>query len=99
MKNGELSRRRLLLWAGPASWVVLACGSKEVECKAPEEGSISSADKGRRDALKYTATSPSADKLCKNCSYFKVGPGCGTCTVLPGPIDPRGTCNLYQNAG
>lgn len=45
-----------------------------------------------RESLKYIDETPKADQDCANCLYFKpdANGGCGGCTVIPGPVHPRG---------
>lgn len=50
-----------------------------------------------RNALQYTDNSSKADQFCHNCQYFKPasGEGCGTCSIVPGPINPQGWCTAW----
>lgn len=55
--------------------------------------------KQMRSSLKYVGTSPYADKKCSNCQFFqapKSGQACGSCTIVPGPINTDGHCTSWS---
>jgi len=54
----------------------------------------------RKDTLKYVATSPDPAKLCDNCKFWEPveGKTCGGCTLIKGPINPKGYCSSWFTA-
>ena len=84
-----------------------ACGKKEAagggDKKAAAAGctdvsGLSDADKTMRTTNKYVDKATDATKACDLCALYqaaKAGAACGGCTVIKGPIAPKGTCNLF----
>ena len=55
-------------------------------------------EKTQRDALQYVEASAVADQNCTNCNQYveaETAGGCGTCKVVPGPINPNGNCSVW----
>jgi len=98
MKASAIERRVLILGAVPLSLSLLSCDEKDT-CEAPALDSLDNEDRERRQTVQYVDRTTSQERTCSKCSYFKAGQGCGTCTVLPGPIAPQGTCTLFRSAG
>ncbi|MBS1620450.1 MAG: hypothetical protein JST10_09665 [Bacteroidetes bacterium] len=51
-----------------------------------------------RKNLNYVEISPVKSKECKICALYippAEGSTCGTCTLVPGPIEPLGTCTYF----
>ncbi len=51
-----------------------------------------------RQTLQYVDQSPFPDKLCNNCALWQdpaEGQQCGGCTVVKGPIHPKGHCTSW----
>jgi hypothetical protein len=53
----------------------------------------------RNETLHYVETSPEPDKRCDNCKFWvppeTEGAACGTCTLVKGPINPKGHCTSW----
>jgi hypothetical protein len=52
----------------------------------------------RKDTLKYVTHSPDPNKVCDNCKFWQpgeVGAPCGACTLIKGPIAPKGYCTSW----
>ncbi|MGM0558772.1 MAG: high-potential iron-sulfur protein [Myxococcota bacterium] len=68
-------------------------GSGELDCT--DTSGLTEAEKKTRESLQYVDKSPKDDKFCDNCSLYtkpeKEGE-CGGCTVVAGPIHPKGYC-------
>jgi hypothetical protein len=99
MNQDKLSRRQAM-----RSLVVLAAGSALVACKkeskelsCADAPGLSPEDKSTRTTLEYVDKTPTADKTCDGCQLFKpAGPdACGGCTVVKGPINPKGYCKSW----
>ena len=74
---------------------LLGC-SRDPKCDdtsglSPEE------KKARVDAAGYVDLSTDVMKRCDRCTHFVPGGEnqCGTCKVVAGPINPKGTCKLF----
>lgn len=88
-----------------------ACGKKESaaggEKKAAAAGctdvsGLSAADQALRKTNKYVDKVADATRACELCALFqaaKPGEACGGCTVVKGPIAPKGSCNLFAAKG
>ncbi len=51
-----------------------------------------------RNTLQYVDASPDPEKLCDGCALYVAavaGQNCGTCTVIKGPIHPKGSCTSF----
>lgn len=61
--------------------------------------SLNDQQKQMRSSLKYVGHSPYDNKKCSNCQFFqaaKDGKPCGSCTIVPGPINPDGHCTSWS---
>ncbi len=93
------SRREILRGAVAGTVVVLpvlvGCGKKELECN--QVGSLSAADIATRNTLAYSDKALDPAKPCEACQLFagKGGEVCGGCTVVKGPIHPKGGCTAW----
>jgi len=77
----------------PATFA-LGCGGAS-DCS--DTSTLSPADAKMRTDQNYLETSPDPQKLCSLCEQF-VPPeksGCGSCKVLKGTVNPKGSCNLF----
>ena len=84
-----------------------ACGKKEggggdhkaaAAAGCTDVSSLTDAEKGMRTSNKYVDVATDAAKACANCQLYvaaKAGAACGSCSVIKGPINPKGTCNLF----
>lgn len=71
-------------------------GEMALNCSDPE--SLTDVETTQRDALQYIEVSEIADQNCTNCNQYVVAEssgGCGTCKVVPGPINPDGHCSVW----
>ncbi len=78
--------------------VIKACGGEEEEAlSCNDTAGLSPADITTRTANGYVEHSQFTAKNCLNCQFFQDGQPnqCGTCTVVRGPINPQGYCNLW----
>ncbi len=105
-----LSRRNFIRKTATAGAVGLgaaallsACGKKEGgDTKAAagcnDVSGLNAADKGMRTSNAYVDKAADPKKACDLCQLYKApaaGAACGGCTVIKGPIAPKGTCNLW----
>jgi hypothetical protein len=59
---------------------------------------LSDADKATRESLKYVDKTPDPAKPCDACALYTQPTGgaqCGGCTVVKGPIHPKGYCTAW----
>jgi hypothetical protein len=70
-----------------------AAGAGAVDCT--DVSKLTDAEKKTRTDLQYVEASVKADQTCTNCQQHKPAQdanACGTCTLVPGPINPSGWC-------
>jgi len=103
MKDDTINRReavRRFFLASAAlavpGWVALGCKSESLSC-ASTAGLSADELKNRTETLAYTDASPDPSKLCEKCQLFTSGGEgqCGTCKLVKGPINPKGTCKTF----
>lgn len=99
MKRTELSRRELLSGVGRSALLLpaaalLGCTSSP---KCNDVSSLSPEDAKARADQAYLEAGADRTRLCDLCQQWEPGPegACGTCKVIKGPINPKGTCNLF----
>lgn len=59
---------------------------------------LSSAEIKVRESLEYVDKTPKPEQDCANCQHWKEPPSdgaCGGCVVMPGPVHPKGWCNIW----
>ena len=104
----KLSRRDFLERAAVLG-AGLTVGTLLVGCKSGGGGDalsctdtagMAEADIATRNAMAYVDASTTDGQDCANCALFTAdaGGGCGTCTVVRGPINPAGWCNVWAEA-
>lgn len=98
MSDSEMGRRCLFLALIPAGLLALGCDETEQFCPVPEGDDLNFDQRKIRERVAYEHRDAPIEKACRVCSYFVPGKGCGTCSVVPGPIAPGATCRLFQNA-
>jgi hypothetical protein len=91
-----LKRSLIVLAAGP---VLGACGSSAPDCSST--AGLDAAAIANRTAQQYVEQSLRASSHCSACRFFTAGAAgaCGSCTLIAGPINPNGYCNLFSAAG
>ena len=100
MKTQSLARRDVL--RGAVSLAVLApvvgllACSKEPDCT--DVTSLTPAESKARDDANYLNRAPDPTRACEKCALFVAPPSenaCGGCSVVKGPLAPKGTCQLF----
>ena len=102
MTKNLLSRRDLLRKTVAASvagfgLMAVGCGG-ESELRCTDTAGLTPAEQATRSSLGYVDNSPhGAQKDCANCQLFEAAAEgqCGGCTLLAGPINPKGYCNSW----
>jgi hypothetical protein len=92
-----LLRRSLIVLA--AAPVLGACGSSGPSCS--DTTGLDPTALANRTTQQYVEHSLRASSHCSSCRFFTAGSGagaCGTCTLIAGPINPDGYCNLFAAA-
>jgi hypothetical protein len=81
-------------------WALAACdgggdGEKELSCT--DVSGLKSSEIQTRSSLQYVDKSSKPDQNCANCQFYepKGKNQCGGCTVVPGPIHPKGWCTSW----
>ncbi len=104
MSDHSVSRRKVLVQlsvGAGAMWLtapILGCAKKASTLKCDDLTGLTPADASQRQSLAYVDASPHADKQCVACQFFQAPPkanSCGACTLVKGPISPKGYCNSF----
>lgn len=73
-------------------------GEEAAALNCNDVSALSEADVATRNALEYVELSTEEGKDCTNCEQWQdpeTDGGCGTCLVVPGPINPAGYCSSW----
>lgn len=99
-----LSRREAMR-TGVAGCVTLLGGTLALACKGKSElvcndtMGMAPADLATRETNQYVDKSPDPAKICSGCQLYKdpAAEGqCAACTIVKGPINPKGYCKLFN---
>ncbi|MEY3014315.1 MAG: hypothetical protein RIT45_3050 [Pseudomonadota bacterium] len=84
-----------------AGLVLTACGKSGGGAAAAgcnDTSGLAEADKAMRTTNNYVEAAADASKACEKCQLYvaaAAGAACGGCSVIKGPINPKGSCNLF----
>lgn len=105
-RRAFLRRAGLAGAAATGATVLAACGgsstrgddnaaSRDLFCN--DTSALTETEVTLRESLQYVELSSAEGQNCRNCEQYEyVGSGeCGTCLVVPGPINPEGWCNVW----
>ncbi len=104
----NLDRRDFLkvafgLGAAATSLVALGgCSSGPKALNCTDTSGLAAGDLAMRQQLKYVDAATDPAKVCSGCQFFqaKAPDACGGCTLVKGPINPKGSCASWvQKAG
>lgn len=84
--------------AAPALVSLVGCGggSKAVSCM--DTSGLQPAQIRQRGQFAYVDVSEDPAKTCENCALFTApaeGAACGSCSLVPGTIAPKGSCTGF----
>jgi uncharacterized paraquat-inducible protein A len=57
------------------------------------------ASENLRSSLHYTDVAPDPTQTCSRCAFFSKGDAndlCGKCTIMDGPVSPKGHCDSWS---
>lgn len=106
MSEQTLDRRQFLARAAVLGLAAAGLPTLLSACKSGGGGELSCIDTSglteaqiqTRQSLHYVEASPRRDQTCANCAQY-VAPAqqgnCGTCQIVPGPINPAGRCDNW----
>ncbi len=102
----EINRRQFLERAAilgaslSAGALLIGCNSGGGALSCTDTAGLDAAQVSLRTNNGYVERSTVASKNCANCSLFTAGGegSCGSCSVVPGPINPAGYCNIWVAA-
>lgn len=88
-----LRRALVVIAAAPVMGnLISSCGGGEVSCSG---GGLAPAQLATRSAVHYTEHG-SQTRQCSLCQLYTGTPeACGTCSVVPGSINPHGSCDAF----
>ncbi len=84
-----------------AGTLLSACGGgggQGADFTCTDTSGLTEAEVQMRQTLQYVDQSPFPDKVCDNCALWQdpaAGQQCGGCTVVKGPIHPKGHCTSW----
>ena len=99
LNRRQFLERAAILGVGlSAGSLLIGCTSKSLSCT--DTAGLSPADAQARTAMAYVDASPDSAKNCANCALYTPGGegACGSCSVVKGPINPAGYCNVWAAA-
>jgi hypothetical protein len=99
----NLDRRdflKMALGVGAAATSLVAlggCSSGPKALNCTDTSGLSAGELALRKQLQYVDKTPDAAKECSGCQFFQSkGPEtCGGCTLVKGPINPKGYCTSW----
>ena len=93
----EVFRRSLAVvpFAAGSAALLSACGGEPLVCT--DVSGLTDAQRQVRTTNEYVESSPHGNtKDCTNCRFNRpVENACGTCQLVPGPINPLGYCKAW----
>lgn len=103
MKERAWSRREMLgvtTRVALSAVVAAAAGCAKTpgsSCVDPER--LTHSEREMRKSLAYTDPSSNQEQVCAKCSFFTASAeGCGTCSILNGPVSVTGHCASWAAA-
>ncbi|MFO0553756.1 MAG: hypothetical protein U0271_35560 [Polyangiaceae bacterium] len=80
------------------AWSLVAC-SKKLSCT--DTSSLKPEETQARTALQYTDAATDPSKTCSLCQLFTSAgeEACGSCSLVKGPIHPKGSCTGWAKKG
>ena len=69
-------------------------GGEAAAMDCSDTSGLTETDLATREGLEYVAVSTTPDQDCLNCEHYEEAAEgeCGTCALVPGPIDAAGWC-------
>jgi hypothetical protein len=93
-----VTRRTFLGCAASAPVVLIATPVLADACYDP--AALPFNQKSRRRSIAYLEVSGDPQRRCQGCAFFTAGAtGCGTCTLLAGPVNAGATCSSFARKG
>ena len=97
-KSRRIFLKTLTAAGGALGAVALTGGCSKDELTCTDTSSLTATEQATRTNLAYVDTSPHGEtKDCANCNFYTAAGEnqCGTCTLMKGPINPKGYCNSW----
>jgi hypothetical protein len=96
MNRRDFIVRLTVLSAAPAA-LVACSGGGDGGLQCTDVSQLTGAQAQARSANMYIDHSARPEN-CGGCTFFQAGAAnaCGSCTVVQGPINPAGYCNLFS---
>ncbi len=97
--SDPISRRRALrVLVVSGSALAIGCGAAEPPAlRCDDVTGLSPSDADFRRGQGYVERSTRPGRTCDSCNFYQAGAAsaCGECTLIRGPINPAGYCNLW----
>ena len=95
MNRRDFIVRLTVLTAAPSALIACSGGEEGLHCT--DVSQLSGAQVQTRSSNIYIDHS-TRPQNCGQCTFYQAGAAnaCGGCTVVPGPINPAGYCNLFS---
>jgi hypothetical protein len=96
MSQPKLGRRHALtLLAASGGVALVGCGGGDT-LRCDDVSGLSATDADFRRGQGYVERSTRPGRSCETCNFYTTGAAaCGECTLIRGPINPAGYCNLW----
>ncbi len=100
-RREALKRSLAVVGAVTVAPMVAACGGEEAQSggdsfTCDDVSGLDDTQRATRTSLQYSDTTADEAKRCDACQlYTAAASGCGTCSVVAGPIHPAGTCASF----
>ncbi len=98
MQKTLTRRETIRLLAATPLLGLVACGKKTEPDACSDVSALSEGEKAARSTLQYADRSTRNDKRCDLCNYFQAPSdpaACAGCTLVKGPIHPKGYCTAF----
>jgi hypothetical protein len=98
MSHPKIGRRHALtLLAASGGVALVGCGGGGDTLRCDDVSGLSAADADFRRGQGYVERSTRPGRACDTCNFYTAGApsACGECTLIHGPINPAGYCNLW----
>lgn len=98
MSHPRIGRRHALtVVVASGGAMLLGCSGSSSGLRCDDVSGLSANDADFRRGQGYVERSTRPGRSCETCNFFEPAApaSCGGCTLIRGPINPEGYCNLW----